>query len=216
MRVVSAKNILPVIHWRLYKEFGPQHWWPAESPFEVIVGTILTQNTNWLNVEKAIGNLRAANCLCANKIKNISSVKLAKLIRPSGYYNIKVKRLKSFIRFLFEKYGGSLPQMFKASLSKLRCELLAVKGIGPETADSILLYAGGKPIFVVDTYTKRILARHNILGSKDDYKTVQDIFMRNLKPQVRLFNEFHALLVRVGKDFCKKKPLCNLCPLKGI
>jgi len=216
MKQNRLKISLLNIYTRLYKAFGPQHWWPAQTSFEVIVGAILTQNTSWVNVEKAINNLKAANCLSAGKIKNISCRKLAKLIRPSGYYNLKAKRLKSFIKFIFEEYHGRLLQMFNTPLNKLRRELLSVKGIGPETADSILLYAAEKPVFVVDAYTKRVLERHRLITGDADYAKVQDIFMDNLKPQMKLFNEFHALFVKVGKDFCKKKPLCSLCPLKGI
>lgn len=216
MPYLGAKKALPNIYRRLYKTFGPQHWWPAQTPFEVIVGAILTQNTAWANVEKAIENLKTANCLSPRKIRDIPLPRLARLIRPSGYYNIKAKRLKSFINFLFQKYSGSLARMSKTNLAKLRQQLLLVKGIGPETADSILLYACGKPIFVVDAYTQRILERHSLLDGKTQYAKVQSIFLRNLKPQTRLFNEFHALLVRLGKDFCRKKPLCNLCPLEGL
>lgn len=203
------------IYRRLYKAFGPQHWWPARTPFEVIVGAILTQNTAWGNVEKAIKNLKAANCLSPRKIRDISLPRLAKLIRPSGYYNIKAKRLKSFIDFLFQEYSGSLPQMSQTHLPKLRQQLLAVKGIGPETADSILLYACKKPIFVIDAYTRRILERHRLMDGGKQYSEVQNIFIRHLQPDTRLFNEFHALLVRLGKDFCRKKPLCRICPLKN-
>lgn len=214
MRNHSTKKALFSIYRRLYKTFGPQYWWPAQMPFEVMVGAILTQNTAWANVEKAIDNLKLARCLTPRKIRDISLSRLARLIRPSGYYNIKAERLKAFINFLFEKYHGSPQLMFKTNLSRLRQELLNVKGIGPETADSILLYAANKPIFVVDAYTKRILERHHILDGKINYDEVQNIFMHNLEPRVKLFNEFHALLVRLGKDFCKKKPLCARCPLK--
>lgn len=213
---LNVKRKLLNIYQRLYKAFGPQHWWPARTPFEVTAGAILTQNTSWNNVEKAIENLRAANCLSPRKIRDISLPRLAKLIRPSGYYNIKAKRLKSFIDFLFQEYSGSLPQMSKINLPKLRQQLLSVKGIGPETADSILLYACKKPVFVVDAYTRRILERHRILDGRIQYLEVQNIFIRHLQPDTQLFNEFHALLVRLGKDFCKKKPLCTLCPLEGL
>jgi endonuclease III related protein len=212
----NINTTLEGIYRRLYKAFGRQHWWPARTPFEVIVGAILTQNTAWANVEKAIENLRTANCLSVRKIRDIPLSRLAKLIRPSGYYNIKAQRLKSFIDFLFREYSGSLPQMSKACLSRLRPQLLEVKGIGPETADSILLYACEKPVFVIDAYTRRIMARHHLLDGQMDYPDIQEIFMANLKPQVGLFNEYHALLVRLAKDFCRKKPQCNHCPLEGL
>jgi len=216
MSGVAGRKDISKIYNKLYRALGPQHWWPADTPFEVMVGAILTQNTAWGNVEKAIRNLKAAGCLSPQKLKDISINRLTRLIRPSGYYNIKTKRLKSFINFIFEEYNGNLPRMFKTGLPKLRRELLEVKGIGPETADSILLYAARKPIFVVDAYTKRILTRHHLLGGKIGYEEVQNIFMCNLKPRARVFNEYHALLVRLGKDFCKKKPLCSLCPLEDF
>jgi endonuclease-3 related protein len=216
MKNAHSRRLLQIIYRRLYKTFGPQHWWPAKQPFEVMVGAILTQNTAWGNVEKAIANLKRAKCISARKLKGIPPSRLAALIRPSGYYNIKAKRLKSFLDFFSARYQCNLARMRREPLARLRQGLLATKGIGPETADSILLYALGKPIFVVDAYTRRILSRHGILDGKADYETVQNIFMQKLKPSVKLFNEYHALLVRLGKDYCKKKPLCNLCPLKGL
>ena len=216
MKNANRRDILQVIFRRLYQAFGQQHWWPAKTPFEVMVGAVLTQNTAWGNVEKAIDNLRSAKCLSPRKLESISSGRLARLIRPSGYYNIKAKRLKSLVNFIFEKYDGKLSRMGKAGLTQLRCQLLEVNGIGPETADSILLYALDKPVFVVDAYTKRIFSRHGILEKEAEYAKAQDIFMQGLKPRVKLFNEYHALLVRLGKDYCRKKPLCNLCPLQGL
>lgn len=216
MRNSATAQKLILIYRKLLKAFGPQYWWPAKTPFEVIVGAILTQNTAWTNVEKAIANLKQAGCLDARKIESLSSRRLAGLIRPSGYYNIKTKRLKSFINFFFKEYGAKASRMSAVATEKLRRQLLEVKGIGPETADSILLYACQKPIFVVDAYTKRILSRHHLLDGKADYAAVQQIFMQNLKPQEKLFNEYHALLVRLGKDFCKKHPRCLSCPLKGL
>ncbi|MFZ5800064.1 MAG: endonuclease III domain-containing protein [Candidatus Omnitrophota bacterium] len=215
MKNPVTRKQLSVIYQRLLRSFGPQDWWPAKTPFEVIVGAILTQNTAWANVEKAIANLKRAHCLNPAKIKNLSFRRLAELIRPSGYYNIKAKRLKSFINFFFKEYRGQVCRMSKAPTGILRRQLLEVKGIGPETADSILLYACEKPVFVVDAYTKRMLSRHHLLDGKLDYATVQRLFMQSLKPQEKLFNEFHALLVRLGKDYCKKIPRCNVCPLKS-
>ncbi|OGX40158.1 MAG: endonuclease [Omnitrophica WOR_2 bacterium RIFCSPLOWO2_01_FULL_41_12] len=206
---------LKTIYEKLYSHFGPQHWWPASTAFEVMLGAILTQNTNWSNVEKAIDNLKKHKLLKPHKLKNLSAKKLAALIRPAGYYNIKAKRLKNFLDFLFGNFKGSLKAMTLKNTPALRQELLSVNGVGPETADSILLYALKKPIFVIDAYTKRILLRHNLIEEDTGYTEIQDLFMQNLKRSVRLFNEYHALLVKLGKDYClKNKPKCEICPLK--
>ena len=205
---------LNALYQRLYSYFGPQHWWPADSPFEVMVGAILTQNTNWINVEKAIGNLKKHKVLTPAKLHSLSIRRLASLIQPAGYYNIKAKRLKNFLDFFFRCYNGSLRKISGGGTSNLRKELLAVNGVGPETADSILLYALNRPIFVIDAYTKRILSRHGFIKEADDYERMQGLFMQNIKSDARLFNEYHALLVRLGKEFClKNKPRCNVCPL---
>ncbi len=202
------------LYQKLYAYFGPQHWWPADSRFEVIVGAVLTQNTNWANVEKAIDNLRKHRLLKAAKLYQIPKGKLAKLIKPAGYYNIKAKRLRNFLHFFLKDYKGSLKIMSLADTLNLRQQLLSVNGIGPETADSILLYALDKPVFVVDAYTKRILLRHGFIKEGAGYEQIQNLFMQNLKPKVKLFNEYHALLVRLGKEFClKNKPRCGTCPL---
>lgn len=199
---------------KLYAAFGPQHWWPADEPFEVIVGAILTQNTSWTNVEKALVNLKEAGLLNPEALFKISEAELAGLIRPAGYYNIKAKRLKSFLRFFFSSYAGDIKKLIRARAPSLRRELLSVKGIGPETADSILLYALGKPVFVVDAYTRRILMRHGLALDENTYDKVQTFFLRRLKSNAGLFNEYHALLVRLGKDFCRKSaPRCRACPL---
>lgn len=199
----------------LYNRFGPQHWWPADSPFEVMVGSILTQNTSWANVEKAINNLKRKNLLAPRKLYGLSLRTLAAYLRPCGYYNVKAKRLKNFLSYFIGTYAGGTTAMARQGTERLRRELLAVSGIGPETADSILLYALHKPVFVVDAYTKRILSRHAILGEQADYHAVQAMFMRTMKPDVRLCNEYHALLVRLGKEYChKRKPRCIQCPLK--
>jgi endonuclease-3 related protein len=211
----SLKKALLEIYNILHKQFGPQHWWPAETPFEVIVGAILTQNTAWGNVTKAIDNLKKEDYLSPELLYSLCMSKLAGLIRPSGYYNIKAKRLKEFLKFLFNEYDGSLDKMFKTNLSELREKLLKINGIGPETADSILLYAGNYPIFVIDAYTKRILQRHNIINDGIDYHSLQSLFMDNLPEDADLFNEYHALIVKTAKDFCKKKPLCDVCPLNN-
>lgn len=209
------KDSLVSVYNKLYKKFGPQHWWPGNSPFEVIVGAILTQNTSWTNVEKAINNLKKENCLTFNRLYKIRQDKLSQLIRPAGYFNIKAKRLKNFLLFLKEKYKASLNKMFSNDLESLRRELFSVNGIGPETADSILLYAGGFPIFVVDAYTKRIFSRHKFVTNDAVYHDIQKLFMSKLKNNAKLFNEYHALIVRLGKEVClKNKPKCEICPLK--
>jgi len=209
------KRALKGIYKKLYSYFGPQAWWPGDSPFEVMVGAILTQNTSWANVEKAIKNLKTSKLLSPLKLYRLPSKKLALLIRPAGYYNIKAKRLKNFLEFFINHYRGSLKEISQKTSKVLRQQLLCVNGIGPETADSILLYALNKPVFVVDAYTKRIFLRHKLIKDSGSYAQVQDLFMRNLKPSAKLFNEYHALLVKLGKDFClKDKPKCRLCPLK--
>jgi endonuclease-3 related protein len=209
------KKDLAMAYRRLYACFGPQHWWPAKTPFEVMVGAILTQNTNWANVEKALNQLKQNKVLTAGKIHCLSTARLARLIKSAGYYNIKAKRLKEFLSFLFKTYEGNLKKMARMPSGVLRSQLLSVKGIGPETADSILLYALHKPLFVIDAYTKRILIRHRLIPESAGYHDVQNLFMQNLKKDVKLFNEYHALLVRLGKEFClKRRPRCEVCPLK--
>lgn len=199
----------------LLERFGPQHWWPGESPFEVMVGAILTQNTNWGNVEKAIRNLKQQSLLDPHKINNLRQNRLATLIRPAGYYNIKARRLKNFISGFVKDFNGKPAALKKLSLDEAREWLLSIKGVGPETADSILLYALDKPAFVVDAYTKRIMERHGFVAEEVSYQELQELFMDNLEPDVPLFNEYHALLVRAGKECCKKAPRCNECPLEG-
>ena len=199
----------------LLKRYGPLHWWPAETPFEVCVGAILTQNTNWLNVEKAIENLKKGGVLSIEALWEIDRERLAELIRPSGFFNVKSDRLKEFIGWVLERHG-SLDAMFEGEWLALRDELLAVRGIGRETCDSILLYAGGKPSFVVDAYTRRLFSRLGVVGESDDYEQVRSLFMNALPPDRALFNEYHALIVEQCKRHCRKKPLCDGCPLKGL
>lgn len=209
--------MLTEVYRRLFEAFGPQHWWPGETPFEVIVGAILTQNTNWQNVERAIRNLRDADLLDPHALYEVSVEELEGLIQPAGYFRVKTRRLRSLLEFLIEQYDGSLDAMFQTSLSELREQLLAVHGIGPETADSILLYAGALPSFVVDTYTHRILSRHGWIDFDTDYHQIQDYIQGELPQEVPLYNEYHALLVRLGKDFCRKtKPKCAECPLHEL
>jgi len=216
IRDSQKERILNWIYERLFEAFGPRHWWPGETPFEIIIGAILTQNTAWTNVEKAINNLKKKDLLTPERLNRLSQNELAELIRPAGYYQVKANRLKEFIVFLFSHYGGDLNQMFRQDMWKLRTELLEVKGIGLETADSILLYAGQKPIFVVDAYTRRILIRHNLIDEKASYTQIQDLFMNNLPEDIQLYNEYHALIVQLGKEICKSKPDCNICPLKEL
>jgi endonuclease-3 related protein len=200
----------------LLDRFGSQHWWPGETQFEIITGAILTQNTAWPNVEKAIANLKAACLLTPEKLYNIPTPKLAGLIKPAGYFNIKAKRLKNFLTWLFEHYDGRLTNLRSVDTSRLREELLAIKGIGPETADSILLYAFGREVFVVDAYTARVAVRHKLIEPSVDYDGLQQLFQANLPSYVRLFNEFHALLVKLGKAFCRPRPKCSGCPLEKL
>jgi len=207
---------LTEIYQLLFDRFGPQHWWPGQTQFEVITGAILTQNTNWTNVEKAITNLKSADRLTPEKLHNLDFSQLAELIRPAGYYNIKAKRLKNFINWLFDNYDGSLTSLENLDTGRLRAELLAINGIGRETADSILLYAFERPIFVIDAYTARIAFRHQLIQPDADYEQLRELFQSNLPEDVQLFNEYHALLVRVGKQFCKPKARCPGCPLEEL
>ena len=227
----------------LLSRFGPQNWWPAQSRFEVIVGAYLTQNTNWTNVERAMANLRRARALSLASIRDFPLRRLQTLIRPSGYFRQKAKNLKTFIAFLDKKYSGSLDRMFAQSTEKLRAELLELNGVGPETADSILLYAGNHPVFVVDAYTRRILERHGMITSKTGYEEIRQLMEKILSsaeaaallvPQVgadprhpisrmsraarselaQHYNELHALIVRIGNQYCRATPNCEGCPLK--
>ena len=206
---------LKYMYSQMLDRFGPQDWWPGSTPFEVAVGAILTQNTNWSNVEKAIANLKAAKLLSPRKLYTLPENKLARLIRPSGYFNVKAKRLRAFLALLCEKYNGSLRRLFRLEPAELREELLSVNGIGEETADSIILYAAEKPTFVVDAYTRRILSRHGMCAPKASYGEIKRIFESRLEPDVILFNEYHALFVRLGKTLCRPRtPLCDQCPLQ--
>ena len=212
---VSANpSVLMEYYSAMSDALGPMRWWPARTPFEVIVGTILTQSTAWRNVERAIANLRAARMLTPVAVARVPVSRLATLVRPSGYFRQKAKKLKAFVRFMQDEYGGSLKRMFSVPTGELRQKLLAVHGIGPETADSILLYAGNHPVFVVDAYTHRILRRHGLAGDKSGYEQVRALFENSLSTDARLFNEFHALIVNTGKNWCRKRePRCAECPL---
>jgi endonuclease-3 related protein len=221
-RLSVASRVLPSGELLRYyeamsKALGPMHWWPAQTPFEVIVGAILTQSTAWGNVERAIANLRAARLLTPSTMLGISTPRLAALVRPSGYFRQKAKKLKAFVRFLQDGYGGSLQRLFLTPTLELREKLLSVHGIGPETADSILLYAGNHPVFVVDAYTHRIFGRHGITDGKPDYERVRALIETSIPTKPELFNEFHALIVNIGKNWCRKStPRCEECPLRSL
>jgi endonuclease-3 related protein len=196
--------------------FGDLHWWPADSPFEVMVGAILTQNTAWINVEKAISGLKERKLLSPAALLQIDEKILAEVIRPSGYYQIKAKRLKSLVRFFFDEYSGNIDTMCNEDSTVLREKLLNVRGVGPETADSIILYACRKPVFISDAYTQRILLRHRIIPEDADGSKIRTLFMTHLPNNASLFNQFHALLVNTGKIFCRKTPKCDFCPLRSL
>jgi endonuclease-3 related protein len=212
----DRKTILLDLYARLYKAFGPRYWWPGDSKFEIAVGAILTQNTAWRNVTKAIRSLKAKGLLSPHALYDMPVQDLAKVIKPAGYYNIKARRLKHFMQFLYEESDGDLDRLLAEKLDTLREKLLSVNGIGPETADSILLYAGNKPTFVVDAYTRRILFRHNLIAEEGPYDELQSFFMDCLEPDPETFNEYHALLVHLGHTFCRRKePKCEECPARG-
>jgi len=206
---------LQTIYHRLMDHYGPQHWWPAEEPFEVMVGAILTQSAAWSNVEKAIANLKAAGALSPEPLRQLPLSALAALIYPSGYYNAKALKLKSLVTWLGERYEDDLGRLFTMETGSLRRELLAVRGIGQETADSIILYAADQPVFVVDAYTRRILDRMGLAPEAGRYADYQSLFMDSLPRDAGLFNEYHALLVRLGKSVCRRRPLCLQCCLCG-
>lgn len=213
---MRTTSLLIEIYDRMLQRFGPQDWWPGETPFEVMVGAILTQNTNWGNVEKAVGNLKRQGVLDPHAMLKLAPASLAELIRPAGYFNIKTQRLRNFLGYFVESHAGDVERMRERPLSALRGELLAVKGIGRETADSILLYALDKPVFVIDAYTHRVLSRHFLITEEADYDEMQQLMMSSFPEDVPHYNDYHALLVRIGKEFCKPKPQCEDCPLNGV
>jgi endonuclease-3 related protein len=204
------------IYRRLLDRFGPQHWWPADEPFEVIIGAILTQSAAWGNVERAIKNLRGAGALSAQALRKLPQAKLAELVYPCGYYNAKALKLKAFALWLGNHYQDDLDELFALDAVDLRHQLLSVHGIGPETADSIILYAAGKPVFVIDAYTRRIMGRLGLAPERDSYAAYQALFMENLPGDAKMFNEYHALLVCLGKIVCRRQPLCADCCLNDI
>ncbi len=196
----------------LLSHFGAQHWWPAETPFEVIVGAVLTQQVAWKNVEKAIENLKNANVLDSSKISNLPIEKLEVYIKPTGFYRQKARRLKSICSYICSEYNGSLKDLFNKEISSLRAKLLSLNGIAPESADSIILYAAEKPSFVIDAYTRRICERLQ-LTNELDYESLKKFFENNLPENVGIYKEFHAIIVELGKNYCKTKPVCKNCPL---
>jgi endonuclease III related protein len=203
------------IYRALLDHFGPRHWWPGDTPIEICAGAILTQNTNWKNVERAIANLKQARVLSYKGLRDIPLENLAELIRPSGYYNQKAKKLKAFIDFLTREYRGNLSALFQEETEDLREKLLKIKGIGPETADSMLLYAGEHPIFVIDLYTYRVMTRHAWAPEEATYADLQEFFQSQIPQDVELYNDFHAQFVAVGANYCRKTPQCANCPLRG-
>jgi endonuclease-3 related protein len=217
MNKPNQNQVLLEIYDTLFKHFGTQHWWPAESPFEVIIGAILAQSTAWKNVEKGIANLKRAKVLDSAALRNISHKELAALIHSCGYYNAKTIKLKAFANWFGERYGDDLERMYVRDMDSLREELLGVHGVGEETADCILLYAVNKPSFVIDAYTRRIVDRLGIKVRSNKYKDYQKLFMHNLPAEHQLYNEFHALITNLGKNICRKsQPLCGECPLREI
>ncbi|MFC2020531.1 endonuclease III domain-containing protein [Chloroflexota bacterium] len=204
------------VYQRLMGTYGPQGWWPAEEPFEVMVGAILTQSVAWRNAENAIANLKTAGALSPQALRRSSLSDLATLIHPCGYYNVKARKLKSMVQWLEEYCRDDLSKLFTRSSDQLRQQLLSVWGIGEETADSIALYAAYKPIFVIDAYTRRIINRIGMSPESNNYAAYQALFMDNLPADVSLFNEYHALLVCLAKDVCRKRPLCQRCCLRTV
>lgn len=210
----SLRRQLTEVYSLLFERYGAQHWWPADSPFEVIVGAILTQSAAWANVERAIKNLSEANALSPARLRQIPLDELAQLVYPSGYFNAKALKLKAFARYLGDSYQDSLDRLFSLDIPTLRRELLTIHGVGEETADSIILYAARKPIFVIDAYTRRIIARLGLEPTADRYADFQRLFMENLPPDEEMFNEYHALIVRHGKEVCRRAPRCDACCLR--
>lgn len=198
----------------LHSKYGHQNWWPADSRLECIIGAILTQNTSWDNASRAVSNLKSAMELTVNNLYTIPLPELSGLIRPAGYFNLKANRIKNFISFLINNFSGDLDKLFENDTYILRNKLLEVSGIGPETADSILLYAGEKPVFVVDNYTHRILSRHMLIPEDAGYQEIQDFFMDSLEHDADIYNEYHALIVLLAKKHCRKSPVCENCPLE--
>ncbi|MFC1961943.1 endonuclease III domain-containing protein [Chloroflexota bacterium] len=204
------------LYHRLTEQYGSQHWWPAGSPFEVMVGAILTQSTAWQNVEKAIRNLKTGGVLSPQALAGLPTAEIARFIHPSGYYNAKTQKIKALVQWLQESFAGDLDRVFAQDIATLRRQLLGIYGVGPETADAIILYAANKPVFVIDAYTRRILSRLGLAADGLSYTGLQDLFMKSLPHEARLFNEYHALLVQHAKKVCRSRPLCRRCCLGDL
>jgi len=212
-----TSDVLIALYDRLFRAFGPQRWWPDETPFEVMVGAVLTQNTNWQNVERAIANLKAEDLLTPTRLGACPPDRLARLIRPSGYFNVKARRLRAFLEWLLARTGGDdLAPLARVPTDRLREDLLGVRGVGPETADSILLYALDRRVFVVDAYTRRFLARHRLIAPDASYESVRALFEARVPRSRKLYNEYHALIVNLGKNVCRPTPRCESCPLRPL
>lgn len=213
---LRRRETIRTIHDRLLRAFGPQNWWPAETPLEVVVGAILTQNTAWRNVERAILALRSNGLLDWAELRDIDVDTLGELVRPSGTYRVKARRLKAFIDRLWSDHAGRLDELLSGDLETVRRRLLSIHGVGPETADAILVYAANRPSFVVDAYTKRILRRHGVIPANAGYGTVRAWFHDALPSDAAMFNEYHALLVELGKRHCRTQAICDGCPLAEL
>jgi len=209
----THKNLMSIYSLML-NHFGNLNWWPGETDFEIIIGAILTQNTSWTNVEKSISLIKGKGLMNPKALYDLPTDELAQLVRSSGYFNQKAKKIKRFLSFFHDLYEFHMDKMKSVPAGSMREQLLAINGIGPETADSIMLYALSKPVFVVDAYTKRIFSRHGFFSQNTSYHDVQDFFESNLDKDIQLFNEYHALIVNTGKYFCSKKPKCHMCPLR--
>ena len=213
MKSTDARKALTRIYDLMSAHFGPTHWWPGDTPFEIAAGAVLTQNTAWTNVEKAIANLKRENLLSPRAILECPNGTLERALAPSGYFRVKTKRLRSFCAYLVERYGGSMARMAKRPLEQLRPELLGVHGIGAETADDILLYACEKIVFVIDAYTRRIFSRHGLVPEKIAYEHLRAFFETHVEPDLHRYKEYHGLIVWTGKEFCRRNPKCSECPL---
>jgi endonuclease-3 related protein len=211
---MKGKVSLRAVYQRLHRRYGPQHWWPGDTAFEVMVGAVLTQNAAWVNVERAIANLAGAGCLDARLIVEMSPARLAELIRPSGYFNVKARRLQNLCRWVLE--SGGLEALEALETDVLRRAILSVNGVGPETADDIMLYAFARPVFVIDAYTRRIFARLGAVSGTEPYEDLRRMFEHGLRGDVALYNEYHALIVRHAKVACKPRPLCDNCCLANV
>ncbi len=216
MTTPSSGAVLREIYERLWSAYGPQHWWPAQTSTEIVVGAILTQNTAWKNVERAIDTLKTADCLTWAALRAVAERRLADLVRPAGTYRIKAARLKAFVEVLWTDYGGSLGSLLEGEVDDVRRRLRGIRGIGPETADAILLYAGERATFVVDAYTRRVLRRHQVIDGSAKYETVRHLVHSAIVPEPRVYNEYHALLVAVGKKHCRMRARCTGCPLEPM